>query len=209
MRARIVLAACLVIASRGIAAQNVDLFVRVIEATKEGHTTVHGGAASVFLNEARGFEAGADVWWTPRISSELSVASVRHELDASAFGQFVDLGATRAMPWTAVILFHSNRDGRFDIHAGAGASYVTFKDVKGTEQLTLVAVRSIHFHNDVAPVVDAGVSMRLNPRWALTGDAKWTGIKSETTATYLDGSTEGADLTMRQVTFGAGVEFRF
>jgi outer membrane protein W len=209
MPTRLVLAICLFMSARSVFAQSADVFVRAIDATKEGHTTVHGGAASVFLNEAKGFEAGVDWWWTHRISTELSVASVRHELDASAFGQFVDLGATRETQGSAVILFHSNRDGRFDVHAGAGASYVTFTDVKGTEQLTLVGVRSIHFHNDIAPVADAGISVRLTPRWALSGDVKWTGIESETKAIYLDGSTEGAGLTLRQVTFGAGLEFRF
>jgi len=198
-----------VFAASSLAAQNVDVFVRAIDATKEGTTHVHGGAAVVGLDDATGFEIGADLFWSPRISTELSVSSVRHELDASAFGETVDLGSTRVMPVTAVFELHSGPRGKLDFHIGAGASYVTFEKLEDNAQLTLLGVRSIEFHNKVAPVADAGASWRIGSRWAINADAKWTDIKTDTSATYLDGTSEGATLNLRQVTLGAGLSMRF
>jgi len=190
-------------------AQTVDLFVRAIEATKEGKTHVHGGVATVHLNSARGFEAGADVLWTPRVSTELSISSVNHDLDASALGESVDLGATRERAVTALLSYHTNSGGPFDVHFAGGASFINFEDISGTAELTLLGVRSIKFHDKAVPVADAGASFRLGPHWALTADAKWFDLQSKTTATYLDQTSEGADLNLEQVTLGVGLAFRF
>lgn len=190
-------------------AQPIDIFVRGVAATREGTTHVHGGVAAVELNSAKGVEAGADVFWTPRISTELSVSSVRHELDASAFGQKVDLGETRFMPVSAILLWHTDRQGAFDVHLGAGAAFVMFGDLAGNAELTLLGVRSIKFHDKVAPVFDAGAAYRLGPHWAVTADAKYFGINTKTTATYLDGTSEGAKLNVNQLSLGAGLSYRF
>lgn len=189
-------------------AQTVDLFVRAVDATKEGKTTVHGGAATVSLNSAHGFEAGADIFWTPQISSELSVSSVPHDLDASAFGQNVDLGGTRDTYFTAVAELHTNPRGAFDVHLGAGAAFARLGDVADTAELTLI-VRSIKFHDKIAPVADAGASLRLGPHWAITAAAKWLDLTTKTTATYLDGTTEGANMNLKQITVGVGLAYRF
>ncbi|MEO8035522.1 MAG: OmpW family outer membrane protein [Acidobacteriota bacterium] len=190
-------------------AQTIDVFVRGVAATREGTTHVHGGVATVALNSARGVEAGADVFWSRRISTELSVSSVHHELDASAFGENVDLGGTRFMPISAILEWHTDPRGAFDVHLGAGAAFVTFGEVTDNAELTLLGVRSIKFHNKVALLFDAGAAYRFGPHWAITADAKLFDIKTKTTATYLDGSTEGAKLNVNQLSLGAGVSYRF
>lgn len=192
-----------------LSAQTVDVFARAIDATKEGRTHVHGGVATVDLTDAAGFEAGVDLFWTPRISTEFSVASVRHELEASAFGEHADLGPTHVTPFTAVLELHTNPQGKFDVHLGAGGAYVTFDEVADTAELTLLGVRSIEFHDKLVPAADAGACFRLGPRWAVTADAKWLDIRTDVTATYLDGTSEGASLNLSQLTLGAGLSFRF
>jgi len=198
----------LVVAS-SLCAQTIDVFARATEATREGTTHVHGGQATVSLNSARGYEVGADLFWSQRISTELSIGRVDHELDASAFGETVDLGSSRVSPISAIVEFHTDPQGPFDIHAGAGASFVRFDDVQNSAELALLGVRSIKFHDKVAPVANAGASYRLGPRIALTADVKWFDIRTKSTATYLDGTSEGADLNLKQVTLGAGLSFRF
>src|SRR5512140_466145 len=183
MRVRLFVAAAVAVcAVSSASAQNIDLFARRVEATKEGTTTVHGGAAVVRLNNARGTEVGADVGWSRHLSTELSLSSVPHDLDAEAFGQSVDLGGTREKAYTAILSLHSDRKGRYDFHAGAGASRLTFQRVADTAELALLGVRSIEFHDKIVPVVDAGASFRLGPRWAITVDAKWFDIRTRTTA---------------------------
>jgi len=166
MRIRLASIVLALLVASTAAAQTVDFFARAVDATKEGKTHVHGGAATVSLNSARGFEAGADVYWTPRVSTELAVSSVRHDLDASAFGETVDLGATRDTVYSAVVSLHTDPRGPWDFHAGAGAALVRLDGVADSAELALLGVRSIKFHNKIAPVVDAGLSLRLAPRLA-------------------------------------------
>jgi outer membrane protein W len=209
MRLALILALTTLFTSSPAMAQTFDVFVRGVEATREGKTHVHGGAAEVKLNSARGLEGGVDVFWNRHLSAELAVSSVHHELDASAFGQNVDLGGTRFMPFSAILEWHTDPHETLDIHAGAGAAYARFSDVADTPQLTLLGVRSIAFHDKIAPVVCLGASFRVGERWSVTTDAKYFVIRTRTTATYLDGTSEGAALNLKQLSVGAGLALRF
>jgi outer membrane protein W len=101
------------------------------------------------------------------------------------------------------------RRSRYDFHAGAGASRLTFERLANTPELTLLGIESIRFHNKIVPVLDAGASFRLGPRWAITLDAKWFDIRTMTTATYPGGTREGANLNLKQITAGVGLSFRY
>ena len=192
-----------------LSAQNVDVHVRGVWDRPEGSTHVHGGAAAVELATGSGIEAGADIFWSDRYSTDLSLASVNHDLDAAAFGQHVDLGATRFVPLSVTLKIHSNRRGPFDLHAGLGLSYAVLGGLSDTAELQTLGVSRIRFHDSIAPLASLGLDYRLGGRWALTLDGKYFRIRTKTTASYAAGGSEGADLHLDQLLIGAGISCRF
>ena len=205
-------AALLVIAlaaSVPASAQTIDVFARGVRSAPEGSSTVRGGAAKIELASGNGGEVGVNLFWGGRLSTELAVASVQHNLDATAFGEHVDLGATRVTPVSLLFQLHSNPKGTVDFHAGAGAAIVIMGDIADTAELQLLGVQSIRFHDRVAPAADAGLDLRLTPRWALTIAAKYFDIHSKTTATYTDATQETAGLVLTQLRLAAGLSCRF
>jgi outer membrane protein W len=205
-------AALLVIAlavSMPATAQTIDVFVRGVRSAPEGSSTVRGGAAKIELASGNGGEVGVNLFWGGRLSTELAAASVQHDLDATAFGQHVDLGATRVTPISLLFQLHSNPQGTVDLHVGAGAAIVIIKDIANTPELQLLGVQAIRFHDRIAPAADAGLDLHLTPHWALTIAARYLDIRSKTTATYADGTQETAGLALKQLSVGAGLACRF
>jgi outer membrane protein W len=190
-------------------AQTTDWFVRGMRSYPEGSTEVRNGTAKLELESGMGGEVGVNRFCGRHVSTEFSVGSVRHDLDATAFGQHVDLGATRFTPISLLFQLHSNPDGAFDFHVGAGPAFVILGNISNTSELQLLGVREIRFHDRFAPVVDAGFDFHFSERWALSVDAKYFDIHSKTTATYSDGTRETAGLDLKQLSVGAGVGLRF
>jgi|GEM_PF-4232496 len=190
-------------------AQTYDAFIRATRSYPEGSTQVRNGTAKLELASGNGAETGLNVYWGDHLSTEIAVGSVHHDLDATAFGQHVDLGATRVTPLSLLFQYHSNRRGNLDFHIGAGPAFVILGDIANTTELQSLGVQKIRFHDRLAPVADAGFDFRFAQQWAFTVDAKYFDIHSKTTATYADGTHETAGLNLKQLTVGAGVAWRF
>lgn len=190
-------------------AQTYDAFIRATRSYPEGTTEVRNGTAKLELASGNGAEAGVNVYWGERLSTEIAIGSVHHDLDATAFGQHVDLGASRVTPISLLFQYHTNRRGDLDFHLGAGPAFVILGDIANTSELQSLGVQEIRFHDRLAAVADAGFDFRFGRRWAFTVDAKYFDIHSKTTATYSDGTHETAGLNLKQLTVGAGLGWRF
>jgi len=211
MRFRVVLPFLFAVLTAALpaAAQTYDIFLRATKSYPEGSTEVRNGTAKLELASGNGAEAGVNVYWGDRLSTEIAIGSVHHDLDATAFGQHVDLGASRVMPVSLLFQYHTNRRGNLDFHLGAGPAFVILGDIANTSELQSLGVQKIRFHDRLAGVADAGFDYRFGRRWAFTVDAKYFDIHSKTTATYADGTHETAGLNLKQLTVGAGVAWRF
>jgi len=159
-------------------AQTYEVFIRGTRSSPEGSTEVRNGTAKLELASGNGAEAGVNIFWGDRLSTELSVGSVHHDLDATAFGQHVDLGATHVTPVSLLFQYHTNRRGAFDFHLGAGPAFVIIGDIANTSELQLLGVQEIRFHDRLA-AADAGFDFRFTRRWAV-----WRGISSPRLATF-------------------------
>src|SRR5258706_10385198 len=209
MRSHVFLALLFAALATVVSAQTTDALVRGMRSYPEGSTEVRSGTAKLELASGTGGEAGVNRFCGKHVSTEFSVGTVSHDLDATAFGEHVDLGATRFTPISLLFQLHSNPNGPFDFHVGAGPSFVILGNISNTSELQLLGVREIRFHDRFAPVVDAGFDYHFSQRWALTVDAKYYDIHSKTTATYSDGTRETAGLDLKQLSVGAGVGWRF
>lgn len=165
--------------------------------------------ARLKVDSKAGFGAGANIFWTPRLSTEITASITRPSANARiGAGAQSDFGTLRMLPVTGTAQFHFAPMSRIDPYIGAGAAYVMFDDLRSTT-LASIGVDRIALRDKTAFVANAGVSFGLTDRAGLVLDAKY--LPLETSATALSGGTDidRLDIRVNPLVFSTGLRLRF
>lgn len=155
-----------------------------------------------------GGRIGYELLFRERWGVELAAGSTRHDVSASASGVFAqsfELARIRVTPITASLLYHFNPQGKADFFLGGGAAYVHYGDFElRTPFADPDDNNSFAVESDLTYTLQAGLDLKLNDLWGVTGNVQWI----DTDAEFAD-DEDGDKLPISPVIVGAGVALRF
>lgn len=128
--------------------------------TAMGERTFAGGELEVI--SSRGFAATAEVFWTPRISTQFAASFVNPAVilrPASPPPDDVDLGTLGIDTYSLSARWHFAPEKRFSAYAGAGVALVTFGNLEDRFGDDV----ELRFDNETAFLGEAGVRYRFRP----------------------------------------------
>jgi outer membrane protein len=156
-----------------------------------------------------GYGIAANIFFGDRISTEFAIARVTPETTITrrrAVGAPGGSGDLTITPLTAVLQFHFAPNGFIDPYVGAGAAYVLYEfDAQG-----ITNIDQIDFEDDIGLAVNAGLGIRLGPRFAINLDGKYIPIESNATAVVVGTNQErSGEFDVSPIILSAGLSLRF
>lgn len=187
---------------------DLNAFGTWVDSDSEGTFDTTGDDLDVSFDAQTGYGLGANVFFGNRLSVEFAVSRVEQEPLFRRRAVNVSGDAIEMMPITAVVQFHFAPEGFIDPYVGAGAAYVLFDDV---DELNDVDnnLESIDFDDDVGLALNAGLSLRLTPRFAVFADAKYVPLESSATARYISGPGVETTFDINPIIVTGGISLRF
>jgi outer membrane protein len=145
-------------------AADLELGIRHLSMSPMGDGAFAGGEIEIV--SSRGFGANAEVFWTPRISTQLAATFVNPATFLNPAD--VDLGTFGIDTYSLSARYHFAPDARFSPFAGAGVALVVFGDLEdrfGDElemtfdrETTFLAEGGLRYRVFPHVIVDASVS---------------------------------------------------
>jgi outer membrane protein len=166
--------------------------------------------ADLDIDAEAGFGIAANVFFGRRLSAEFAVARIEPETRITrtrAIGGSGPGGNLQITPLTAVLQFHFAPNGFIDPYVGAGAAYVLydFSESQGVHNL-----RQIDLQDDIGLALNAGIGVRLGPRFGLTLDGKYVPIESDATAVVVGTNQQRTgQFDVSPIIISAGLSLRF
>ncbi len=204
-------ALALILAPPAFADRTFDLsgFVTWVDPNSEGTFDSPTDEIDVDLGDEMGYGASVNIFFTDRISTELSVSQVDSSFGLNARRRAVNVsdGEFNMIPITGVVQFHFAPDGVIDPYIGAGGAYIVFGDVTGDNAGNL-AIDDID-SDDLGLVLNAGVGVRLGQRFGLFGDVKYIPVGSAARGVLNDAAGTETDIEISPIIVSAGIQIRF
>jgi outer membrane protein len=145
-------------------AADLELGIRHLSMSPRGDRAFDGGELEVV--SSRGFGGTAEVFWTPRISTQLAATFV----NPAAFifpttppPSDLDLGTFGIDTYSLTARYHFAPDARFSPFVGAGGAIVLFGDLEDRFGDAI----EMTFDRETALLAEAGLRYRIVPRVVL------------------------------------------
>lgn len=188
-------------------AANLELGIRHLSTSLMGEGAFNGGELDIV--SSRGFGANVEVFWTPRISTQLAATFINPA--AIAFPSApppndLDLGTFGVDTYSLTARYHFAPDARFSPFAGAGAAMVVFGDLEDRFGDDI----EMTFNREVAVMVEGGVRYRVSPHVIL--DAAVSYMPLEATPNHVRNDTSIAlpeSVKLDPLTVSVGAAWRF
>jgi len=157
-----------------------------------------------------GYGLGANIFFGNALSAEFTISSVKVGTNFSGRGRVVSAGNPDLdmIPITGVLQWHFAPNGFIDPYIGAGVAYILFDNLDNASDLGNLGTSSIDFKDDAGLALNAGLGIRLTPRFAITVDGKYVPLKSSATAAFANGTSQ-TDVKINPVMVSAGLTIRF
>jgi len=188
-------------------AADLELGIRHLSMSPQGDAAFDGGDLEIV--SSRGFGATAEVFWTPRISTQLAATFV----NPAAFifptnppPNDLDLGTFGIDTYSLTARYHLAPDARLSAFAGAGGAIVILGDLEDRFGDDI----EMTFDRETAWLVEGGMRYRLFPRVRLEVAVSYMPL--EATPNHVRNDTSVALPTIVKVdpfTISAGAAWRF
>jgi outer membrane protein len=167
-------------------------------------------AFDINFNGKLGYGIGANIFFGNSLSAEFTVSSVKTEASFTGRARVVsaDNPNLQMVPITGVLQWHFAPGGFIDPYIGAGVCYILFDNLNTASDFGNLGVSRIDFKDDAGLALNAGLGIRLTPRFAITVDGKYVPLKSSATAVFASGTTR-TDVKINPVMVSAGLTLRF
>ncbi|HEY4641791.1 MAG TPA: OmpW family outer membrane protein [Thermoanaerobaculia bacterium] len=168
---------------------------------------------AVDFNGRLGYGIGANIFFGNHLSAAFDIVQVRPKAivrSRAVGGRSFATTGTRMTPLSGVLQWHFAPDGFVDPYLGAGVAYVLFDDsnVFGNPD-----IGRINFKDDAGLAVNAGVSLRISRRLAVTADGKYVPLRAAANAVYVPGHLPLVPVVVNTkinpVIFSGGLSLRF
>lgn len=206
------LALLLIVPTAAAQSRSFDLTANVVwlDATGGGTFEDLADPADIDIEADIGYGLAANIFFGDRISTEFAISRIEPETNITrrrAVGGSGPGGNLQIMPVTAVLQFHFAPNGAIDPYIGAGAAYVIydFSESQGVHNLD-----QIDFDDDVGLAVNAGLGIRLGPRFGINLDAKYVPIESNGSAVVVGTNQQrSGQFDISPIILSAGLSLRF
>lgn len=188
-------------------AADLELGIRHLSQWPRGDRAFAGGELEVV--SSRGFAATAEVFWTPRLSTQLAATFV----NPAAFifpttppPNDLDLGTFGIDTYSLTARYHFSPDARLSPFAGAGGALVLFGDLEDRFGDDL----EMTFDRETAILVEGGLRYRIAPRVIL--DVAVSYMPLEATPNHVRNDTNvplPESVKLDPLTISAGAAWRF
>ena len=206
-----VLASLLLVPSAFAQSRSFDLTANYVWLDPTGGGTFEDLAdpAELDIDADGGYGLAANIFFGERLSAEFAVARIEPETNVRrrSVGATAPGGNLQITPVTAVLQFHLAPNGFLDPYIGAGAAYMIydFSESQGVHNLD-----QIDFGDDVGLAVNAGLGIRITPRFAINIDGKYIPIESSATAVVVGSNQERVgEFDVSPIIISAGLSLRF
>lgn len=176
-----------------------------IDPTGDGTFDDLSDPANIEFDGDLGYGAAVNFFVSDRISIELAASKTSPETRIRR--RVVGDAATSIdiVPITGVVQFHFAPNSFIDPYIGAGAAYMLVGDVDGAEDIQAIDVK-----DDVGLAVNAGLGIKLGPRFGLLFDGKYVPIESDATARIVGSNNESTgSFDVSPIILSAGIQLRF
>ena len=188
-------------------AADFELGIRHLSQWPRGDRAFAGGELEVV--SSRGFAATAEVFWTPRLSTQLAATFV----NPAAFifpttppPNDLDLGTFGIDTYSLTARYHFAPDARFSPFAGAGGALVIFGDLEDRFGDDL----EMTFDREATLLLEGGVRYHIAPRVVI--DVAVSYMPLEATPNHVRNDTNvplPASVKLDPLTISAGAAWRF
>lgn len=206
-----VLAALVLLLAAPLHAADFELGIRHLSMRPMGDGTFEFGEVEIV--SSRGFAATAEVFWTPRISTQLAGTFVNPAAFLRPSNiitllpiEDVDLGTFGIDTYSLTARYHFAPDGPFSPFVGAGPALVIFGDLEDRFGDAI----EMTFDREIAPLVETGLRYRLFTNVYI--DAAVSYVPVEAKANHVrDNSIVELPQTVKvdPLTISAGAAWRF
>lgn len=204
MRKLFILATLILAVTVPLTAQSNDIGLWIAGA-RIGDTTDQ--TATLSFDDARGFGASINHYWSSHLSTELAATALKSERGRISLGNvdILDMGELKLTPITAALQFHlAPPASRFDVYAGGGAAYVLTDDLNSSD-LDLSGIGTVHIEDGATWMANAGATFNIGPRFGVGVDAKYIPFRPDSTVD----APESLHLDLKPLVLSAGVRIRF
>jgi outer membrane protein len=156
------------------------------------------------FDDAKGDALSFNHFWTPSLSTEFAIHSLRSKAGVDVDGQRVlSAGKLKLRPITADVQWHFLRDSRFSPYVGAGVAYVLADDLS-SEDFDLAGIGTVDIGNEFTWNANAGLDIWVYRSFGVAIDGKYIALEPDAKAA---GGSE--KLKLNPLVISAGVKFRF
>jgi len=188
-------------------AADLELGIRHLSTWPRGEKGFDGGDLEVV--SSRGFGATAELFWTPRVSTQLAATFINPAaivFPTNPPPNDLDLGTFGMDTYSVTARYHVAPDARFSPFVGAGGAMVIFGDLEDRFGDDI----EMTFEHQIAPVVEGGVRCRLFERVRLEVSASYMPL--EATPNHLRNDTTvplPSSVSVDPLTVSFGAAWRF
>jgi outer membrane protein W len=188
-------------------AADLELGIRHLSMTPRGERAFDGGELEIV--SSRGFSATAEVFWTPRISTQLAATFVNpaaFAYPANPPPNDLDLGTFGIDTYSLTARYHLAPNARLSPFAGVGGAIVLFGDLEDRFGDDI----EMTFDRETALIVEGGLRYRIYPRVML--DVAVSYMPLEATPNQVRNDTNVAlptSVKLDPLTVSVGAAWRF
>jgi outer membrane protein W len=193
-------------------AADLELGIRHLSMSPRGDGSFDGSELEIV--SSRGFGATAEVFWTPRISTQLAATFVNPATFLQPFSPFptlvpvpdVDLGTFGIDTYSLTARYHLAPDARFSPFAGAGAALVVFGDLEDRFGDDI----EMTFDRETAVMVEGGLRYRVLPHVFVDAAVSYMPLEATPNHVRNDSNVELPSVVkVDPLTVSVGVAWRF
>jgi outer membrane protein len=154
-----------------------------------------------------GFGVGlsANFFMSDRFSAELAVFALKSDAEMRFAGIPFDLGDVEIIPVTLGLQFHLVKDSRWDPYIGAGAAWVSARDLE-SDDLDNLGVGAIDIDTEFSWFAGAGIGYRFGNQVGLAIDVRYIDYEPASTSKVTGVSQ---DLEFSPLLISLGLRARF
>ena len=200
---RLLLVLLLACGAAAASAAEIEIGVHHVATMMNGESAFDGGDLDV--RTSRGFAASAEVFWTPRVSTQLAGTFINPVAILNPGD--IDLNTVSLDIYSLTARYHFAPDARFSPFAGGGAAFVSFGNLEERFADDIL----MELDPETALVAEAGVRYRFRPRIFFDLSLSYMPLEAETTVVRNNrpGVVLPSRVSFDPVTISAGAAWRF
>ncbi|MBW3564041.1 MAG: outer membrane beta-barrel protein [Acidobacteria bacterium] len=193
----------------------VELIPRFTWLDTDTHEEIEGSSdrndVRLELEDDTGYGVAVNFYLGSRFSTEIGLSLIEPDVITTETndqsGTFINTTDVEVIPVTAVLQYHFNPDGPFDLYIGGGVAYVLVDDVEG-DNVDQAGFDRIAIDEDAGFAANIGLNYWFGNTFGLNIDAKYVPLESSANVIFGSGTTTD-EININPLLLSGGISIRF